>query len=98
VELNVRIPNTDGDVSIELPDEAEVIERPAATSGDIVWQAEIKATQGNMVPGGRQRTFTIRGPPRKTQAQAEADKKELDTHRPEGVKVVRALANKMHQG
>lgn len=80
----------------EVAGECEVIERPALSGSESVWQAEIEVKYEGPV-NGRQRSFTIRGPPRKSQAQGEADKKELDAHRHEGAKALRTLANKMHR-
>jgi len=75
---------------------AEVIERPAMGSGEPVWQAEVVVSQSG--DGGRTRTFTIRGPPRKTSEAAERDAKVLTDAAADGPKAVRTLANQMHRG
>lgn len=77
--------------------QAEVLERPAVSSGESVWQAEIVVTQGVVNHVGRTRVFTIRGPPRKAAEQAERDANELNAVAPEGAKAVRALANALHR-
>jgi len=76
---------------------AEVLERPAVTSGDPVWQAEIVVPQGGDNHGGRARVFTIRGPPRKTKDAAARDAEQLTNASPEGPKAVRSLANTLHR-
>mmetsp|Transcript_38541 Transcript_38541/g.68031 ORF Transcript_38541/g.68031 Transcript_38541/m.68031 type:complete len:94 (+) Transcript_38541:520-801(+) len=76
---------------------AEVVERPAVSSGETIWQAQIVATQGGMNHSGRTRVFTIRGPPRKTRDAAERDAEQLTAASPEGPKAVRNLANTMHR-
>jgi len=77
--------------------QAEVLERPALSSGEPIWQAEIVVPQGGVNHAGRTRVFTIRGPPRKTQEQAARDAKQLTEVSPEGPKAVRLLANQMHR-
>lgn len=76
---------------------AEVLERPALSSGEPVWQAEIVVPQGSQTQQGRPRVFTIRGPPRKTEEAARSDADQLDKVAHLGAKEVRALANKLHR-
>jgi len=77
--------------------EAEVIERPAISSGEPVWQAQICLPQPGASYSGRQRVFNVRGPPRKTQEQAERDAKHLTEVSVEGPKAVRSAANNLHR-
>lgn len=87
------------DATEEL-NKAEVLERPALSSGEPIWQAQIDVQvvpQGGINHSGRTRVFTIRGPPRKTQEQAESDAKKLSDAAPDGPKAVRVLANQMHR-
>lgn len=93
--MNVKMPhNQDGTGETQ---EAEVVERPAVSSGEPIWQAQIVATQGGTNHSGRTRMFTIRGPPRKTRDLAERDAEQLTAVSPEGPKAVRALANSLHR-
>jgi len=77
--------------------EAQVLERPALSSGEPVWQAEIQVPQGGINHSGRTRVFTIRGPPRKSEEAAQNDADELTRASTEGPKEVRKLANEMHK-
>jgi len=78
--------------------QAEVLERPALSSGEAVFQAQIVMPQGGENHTGKTRVFNIRGPPRKSLEQAEGDAKKLTDASTEGPKAVRALANKLHRG
>lgn len=77
--------------------EAEVIERLAVGGKDTVWQALITMPQGGASHSGRERVFTMRGPPRKSRDVAENDAKALTDASPDGAKAVRVLANSMHK-
>jgi len=77
--------------------EAEVVERLAVGGKDTVWQASITMPQGGASHSGRQRVFTMRGPPRKSRDQAENDASQLTNASTQGAKVVRMLANTMHK-
>lgn len=95
------MPHNNASTSEQLGDaqgKAQVLERPAVSSGETVWQAEIIVNQGSVNHTGRARTFTIRGPPRKTREAAAEDAEQLTKAAPEGGKVLRTLANKMHRG
>jgi len=76
---------------------AEVVERLAVGGKDTVWQAQITMPQGGNSHSGRQRVFTMRGPPRKSSEQAESDASQLTSASTEGAKAVRMLANNMHR-
>lgn len=76
---------------------AEVLERPALTSGEPIWQAEIQMPQGGINYAGRSRVFTIRGPPRKSEDHAQRDADQLTRASVHGPKTVRGLANQMHR-
>jgi len=76
---------------------AEVLERPCTNNTEQTWQAEILVPQGGVNHAGRTRVFTIRGPPRKSQDQAERDAQKLNDAAADGAKAVRALANQMHR-
>lgn len=77
--------------------EAEVVERLAVGGKDTVWQAQITMPQGGNSHSGRQRVFTMRGPPRKSRDQAEHDASQLTNASTQGAKAVRTLANTMHR-
>jgi len=77
--------------------EAEVLERPALSSGEPIWQAEIQVPQGGINHAGRTRVFTIRGPPRKSEEAAQRDADQLTKASIDGPKAVRSLANNMHR-
>jgi len=78
-------------------EEAKVVERPSLNSGDPVWQAEIDIHQGGINHAGHRRSFTVRGPPRRVQEQADEDAKLLTAAAAEGPKAVRSLANQLHR-
>lgn len=78
-------------------DQAQVVERQSLSSGEPLWQAEIAISQGGVNHAGQLRTFTIRGPPRKAQEQADEDAKKLTEAVAEGPKAVRTLANQLHR-
>lgn len=77
--------------------EAEVIMRdPVVGNGDTVWQAQIDVPQGTaLTHEGKQRFFTVRGPPRKTREQADDDAQRLTEVSSRGPKAVRTLANQL---
>lgn len=72
----------------------EVVQQPGLSD---VWQAEITVPQGGVNHTGRQRVFTIRGPPRKSREQADSDAKRLTEAAVDGPKAARSLANSMHR-
>lgn len=76
---------------------AEVLERPALSSGEPIWQAEIQVPQGGTNHVGRTRVFTIRAPPRKSEEAASRDGEQLTNASIHGPKAVRTLANQMHR-
>merc|ERR1711956_191439 len=76
---------------------AEVLERSGVGIGEKSWQAEILVPQGGVNHAGRERFFTIRGPPRRDIDQAERDAHKLNEAAAEGAKAVRALANQLHR-
>merc|ERR1712008_293672 len=76
---------------------AEVLERSGVGIGEKSWQAEILVPQGGVNHAGRERVFTIRGPPRRDIDQAERDAHKLNEAAAEGAKAVRALANQLHR-
>lgn len=97
MQLSVRMPhNTPADSTGEVH-QAEVLERPALSSGEPIWQAEIQVPQGGINHAGRTRVFTIRGPPRKSYEAAEQDAEKLTNASVQGPKAVRTLANQMHR-
>lgn len=79
-------------------EEAKVVERPSLNSGEPIWQAEIDIHQGGVNHAGHRRSFTVRGPPRKAQEQAQEDGKQLTAAAADGPKAVRSLANQLHRG
>merc|ERR1740121_1780933 len=98
-KINVRMPHNESPLSPCQGEkfEAVVLRRPALSSGEPVWQAEIEMPQGGINHSGRVRTFNIRGPPRKTEEAAEEDCKQLTEASASGPKLVRQLANSMHR-
>jgi len=97
--LNVRMPHNSGaDQIVSEVEEAKVVERPSLNNKEPVWQAEIDIHQGGVNHAGNRRSFTVRGPPRRAQEQAEDDAKQLTAAAAEGARAVRALANQLHRG
>merc|ERR1711879_826634 len=77
--------------------EAKVLERPALSNGDPIWQAEITVPQGAINHSGQARYFNIRGPPRKSQTQAEEDAEQFTSTSINGPRALRTLANQLHR-
>jgi len=97
-QLHVRMPhNAAAEEESGQVYRAEIIERPAVGGGSIVYQAEITMPQLGVSHSGRQRVFTMRGPPRKSREQAENEATQLTNASIEGARAVRVLANAMHR-
>jgi len=96
LKLTIRMPHNSDEGTGEVH-QAEVLERPALSSGEPIWQAEIQVPQGGINHSGRTRVFTIRGPPRKAEEAAQRDADQLTKASVHGPKAVRTLANQMHR-